>query len=152
MTSADRIKEHVKHLQFRVERLRALQSTTLAEYAADFDRRDLIEHNFRIAIESCSDIALLLVARLGLPEPAHRRDVFGELADSGRLPHELATKLAELTSLRNLLVHRYLTVEPVRLLQHLREDLKYFEQFAATAIGWADELEKPPSLSAQATE
>jgi predicted nucleotidyltransferase len=80
------------------------------------------------------------------------QDVFGELADAGRLPHDLAAKLADLTGLRNLLVHRYLTVEPVRLPQHLRDDLKYFEQFAAAAIGWADELEQPPSSSGQTTE
>jgi uncharacterized protein YutE (UPF0331/DUF86 family) len=128
-------------LQHRIERLRTLQSTTLAEYAADSDRRDLIEHNLRVAIESCSDIALLLAARLGLPEPTHRRDVFGELANTHRLPTDLANTLAELTSLRNLLVHRYLTVEPVRMLQHLQSDLRPLEQFAAIAIGWADELE-----------
>lgn len=46
MTSADRIREHVKHLRLRIERLRAWQTTTLEEYAADLDRRDVIEHNF----------------------------------------------------------------------------------------------------------
>ena len=140
MTSAERIKEHVKHLQQRIERLRALQSTTLAEYAVNFDKHDLIEHNFRIAVENCSDIALLVNARLGLPEPARRRDVFVELANAGHLSIDLAQKLAELTSLRNRLIHQYLTVDPVIMLQHLRDDVKYFEQFAAIAIGWADEL------------
>ena len=94
MTSAERIREHVKHLQQRLERLRALQSVTLAEYAKDADKRDLIEHNYRIVAESCSDIALLLVARLGLPEPAHRREVFEVLKNANRLSAELAGKLA----------------------------------------------------------
>ena len=143
MTSAERIREHVKHLRQRIERLRALQNTTLAEYTADSDRRDLIEHNFRIAIESCSDIALLVVAKLSLSEPAHRRDIFEVLANANRLPTELAQMLADLTSLRNRLVHGYLTVEPVLMLQHLQDDLQPLEQFAAVAIGWADELEKP---------
>lgn len=143
MTSAERIREHVKHLQQRIERLRALQKTTLAEYAADADRRDLIEHNFRVAVESCSDLALLLAARLGLPEPAHRRDVFEVLANANRLSTDLAKTLADLTGLRNLLVHRYLTVEPILMLQHLQNDLQPLEQFAAIAISWAEELDKP---------
>ena len=143
MTSAEHIREHVKHLQQRLEKLLALQGTTLAEYAADSDRRDLIEHNLRIAIESCSDIALLVVARLGLPEPAHRRDVYEALTNAGKLPKGLAQKLADLTSLRNRLVHRYMTVDPVTVLDHLHNSLKDIQELAGYAIGWADELERP---------
>jgi uncharacterized protein YutE (UPF0331/DUF86 family) len=113
-------------LQQRLERLRALQSVTLAEYAKDADKRDLIEHNYRIVAESCSDIALLLVARLGLPD---------------RLSAELAGKLAEATSTRNRLVHQYLTIDPVKMLDHLQNDVKFFAELAAIAIGWADELD-----------
>lgn len=142
MTSAERIREHVKHLRQRIDRLRALQAVALEDYAADFDKRDLIHHNFRVAVESCSDIALMLAARLGLPEPSHRRDVFEALADVGRLSRDLAQKLAGLTSMRNVLVHQYLTIDPALMLQSLRDDVKYFEEFAATAVGWADELEQ----------
>lgn len=149
MTSAERIREHVKHLRLRIERLRALQQVTLSEYATDYDKRDLIEHNFRIATESCSDIALLLVARLGLSEPSRRRDVFEELVKANRLEVQLARKLADVTSLRNRLVHQYLAVEPVLMLEHLQTDLEYFDQFAATAIGWADELDQTTSSTEQ---
>jgi len=109
----------------------------------------LIDHNFRVAVESCSDIALLLVARLGLSEPAHRRDVFSAVTKAGRLPVDLAHQLADLTSLRNRLVHQYMTVDPVLMLNHLHNSIKHIEQFAAFAIGWADELEK---LSATALD
>jgi uncharacterized protein YutE (UPF0331/DUF86 family) len=141
MDSGERIKEHVKHLQFRVDRLRELQGTTLHQYATDFDKRDLIEHNFRVAIESCSDIALLVAARLKLREPQHRRDVYNTLAQANRLPKDLASKLADLTSLRNLLVHRYLAVEPTKMLKHLQEDLTVFDNFTSIAIGWSDEFD-----------
>lgn len=141
MNSAERIREHVKHLRLRIERLRNLQSTTLAGYAADFDKRDLIEHNFRIAVESCADISLLMVARLSLPEPAHRRDVFEILANARLLRTELAAKLADIVSLRNRLVHQYLAVEPTLMLEHLRDDVSLFDEFAAIATGWADELD-----------
>ncbi len=147
MSNAERIKEHVKHLRLRIERLRALQNVTLAEYTANFDKRDLIEHNFRIAAESCSDMALLLTARLGLPEPAHRRDVFEALVKANQLEADLAKKLADATSLRNRLVHQYLTIEPDRMLEHLQHDLEYFEQFAAVAIGWADKLGEKPAAT-----
>ncbi|HKZ69384.1 MAG TPA: DUF86 domain-containing protein [Anaerolineales bacterium] len=128
-------------MQQRLERLRALQSVTLAEYTKDADKRDLIEHNYRIVAESCSDIALLLVARLGLPEPAHRREVFEVLKNANRLSAELAGKLAEATSTRNRLVHQYLTIDPVKMLDHLQNDVKFFAELAAIAIGWADELD-----------
>lgn len=141
MDSAERIREHAKPLQQRIERLRGLQNTTIAGYAADFDKRDLIEHNFRVAIESCADIALLIVARLGLPEPTQRRDVFAALQQAGRLTPELAKKLAGLTSMRNVLVHQYLTIDPTIMFQTLQNDLQYFEEFEAVAIGWAEELE-----------
>jgi len=88
-----------------------------------------------------ADIALLLVARLGLPEPAHRREVFEVLKNANRLSAELAGKLAEATSTRNRLVHQYLTIDPVKMLDHLQNDVKFFAELAAIAIGWADELD-----------
>ncbi|MBI4770118.1 MAG: DUF86 domain-containing protein [Chloroflexi bacterium] len=118
-----------------------MQAATLEDYAKDADTRDLIEHNFRVAVESCSDLALLYAAHLRLPEPARRRDVFATLSHADRLPTELAGKLAELASLRNRLVHQYLAVDPVLMLQHLRDDVKHFEQIAAVAIAWAEELD-----------
>jgi len=44
MTNARRIREHVKHLQERLKRLLKFQHISLAEYTAEADRRDLIEH------------------------------------------------------------------------------------------------------------
>ncbi|RMF26635.1 MAG: DUF86 domain-containing protein [Chloroflexi bacterium] len=47
-----------------------------------------------------------------------------------------------MVSLRNRLVHVYLTIEPDKMYQHLQEDIRYFEAFEAVALGWLEEREQ----------
>ena len=49
---------------------------------------------------------------------------------------ELASRLVKMVRFRNLLVHRYWEVDPVRVLDYAREDVGDFEAFLAAVEGF----------------
>ncbi|HEY83731.1 MAG TPA: DUF86 domain-containing protein [Chloroflexi bacterium] len=142
MTSAERIKQRVKHLHERVERLKSFQAYTLEEYLSDFKLRDAVERNFQVAIESCADIAGYLIAEYGLEQPIERRAVFYVLAGADILENDFADMMAQAVSLRNRLVHLYMTIEPAKMYYYLQNDVVHFERFEALTLAALDEAQE----------
>ena len=132
------MRERVRYLQERIERLKRLQQCSLEEYLRDETLRDAVERNFQVAIECCTDIASRIIAERGLQPPDKRRAVFQSLAQEGLLSWDYAGVMADLVSLRNRLVHLYLTVDPVKMYQYLQEDVTYLETFLAFAVGYLE--------------
>lgn len=129
----------MRHLRERIERLKSLKQCTFEEYLADDKLRDAVERNFQVAIECCTDIAGHLVAKRRLRQPADRKEVFQVLAQAGLLEKSYADVMTKAVGLRNLLVHFYMTVEPDKMYEYLQNDIPYFEQFEAYALGVLDE-------------
>ena len=140
MTSVERIKERVKHLHERIERLRIFQKTPQNDYLTDWFLQDAVERNFQVAIECCTDIAAYLIAVHGLKQPAERRGVFHVLSQAGWLDEDFADTMAQAVSLRNRLVHLYTTVEADKMYHYLQNDLAHFERFEAFALAAIDQI------------
>jgi len=128
-------------LHERIERLKRLRGLSFQAYIEDELKRDAVERNFQVAIESCADIAGQVLAELCLLRPDRRRDVFQVLAQNGLLPRDFADVMSNLVSVRNRLVHVYLTIDPVEMYRRLQQDIPHFETFEAIALGWIEERE-----------
>ena len=63
-------------------------------------------------------------------------ECFEGLRDLGIVNDELASHLVKMVRFRNLLVHRYWEIDPVRVLGYAREDLGDFEAFLAAVEGF----------------
>ena len=123
----------------RIKRLNRLHQLSYQEYISDDLKRDAVDRNFQVAIESCTDIASHVLAERRLPRPESRREVFQILAQANLLPQDFADVMSEMVSLRNRLVHVYLTIDPAKMYQYLQEDIPHFEIFEAVALGWIEE-------------
>lgn len=64
------------------------------------------------------------------------------LAGEGILPRELGERLAKAAGLRNILVHMYLEVDPVRVHGILRDHLDAFGEFARHISAAVEEVEE----------
>ncbi len=111
MSNAERMKKHVEHLHERIKRLKRLRRLSFQEYVEDDLQRDVVERNFQVAIECCADVAGQVLAELRLPRPDRRRDIFQVLTQNGLLPRDFADVMSKMISLRNRLVHVYMTID-----------------------------------------
>ena len=60
------------------------------------------------------------------------------LRDRNVISASLYRQIKGLGGFRNILVHRYLDIDPDEVLQHLRKGLGVFPRFAAQVLSWLD--------------
>lgn len=89
-----------------------LESEAAADETIRSQRRwlDSIKYNFVVAIECCVDVGQHLCAVQGWGPPATNADAFRILAAHGVLDADLATRMAQASGFRNVLVHEYVQV------------------------------------------
>jgi len=56
------------------------------------------------------------------------------------MPRDFADVTSAMVSLRNRLVHVYMTIDPVEMYRHLQEDIAHFEAFESIASAWMEDL------------
>ncbi len=98
------------------------------EYRESMVKRRASERLLHLAIEGTIDICAMLVKELRLGVPGKEEDLFDKL--SGRvLSAEMADRLREMKRFRNVLVHRYGTIDDGKVYTILSERLVDFEDF-----------------------
>jgi uncharacterized protein YutE (UPF0331/DUF86 family) len=121
-------------------RLRALQGLlggmrqrfagmSLETFLANEDARLIAERLLHLACEACIDMANQVIADRGAEQPDSYRQTFELLGKMGLVPPELSATLQRMASMRNILVHGYLAVDPARIhdvVVHRLDDLARF--------------------------
>ena len=86
-------------------------------------------HYLQLASQAVMDVSAHLQIELGLGRVTDYTDAVLSLGKHDVLPEEFVERISGLAGFRNVLVHEYLTVDPMQVhqvLQHGVEDLKRF--------------------------
>jgi uncharacterized protein YutE (UPF0331/DUF86 family) len=91
-----------------------------------------VERALEVSIQACIDVAVHLVAALGLGPPEDYADAFERLARGAALDRRLADRMRAAVAQRSLLVHVYLSIDHERIWEKLDEasDLSEFARWA----------------------
>lgn len=100
------------------------------------DAQHMVLHALYVAAQAAIDIALHAGAASELPAASTYQESFQRLADSGRLPAELASRMMGWAGLRNVLAHQYATIDLARIAATLAGELGDLEEYARLASGW----------------
>lgn len=122
--------------------LRELHGRGRDAFLGDEAVQDRVERNAQLAAQTCTDVALHIVAASGRGSPETYAGALRALADLGIITPDLADRLAGAARLRNILVHGYLEVDHGRLY----DELGWIEDAAAFAIAverWIESLPAP---------
>ena len=131
MVDPDILRRKTEQVLHHVARLQRRPGLTPEELAADEDRLNAVLMDLQQAIQGCIDLAVHACADEALGAPAGPGEAFGLLARAGRIDKRLAERLAGAAGLRNLIVHRYASVDGDRILAVIRNDLGDLEAFVA---------------------
>ena len=101
----------------------------LEDILSDEDIQDLVNRRMQVAIETCIDIATMLVACLQLKRSDDAGDVFRELARAKILTSELAEKMAKAVGFKNVLVHEYVKIDYKKVFIAKNENLDDLRKF-----------------------
>jgi uncharacterized protein YutE (UPF0331/DUF86 family) len=103
----------------------------IAIFLTSRDAQRLILHSLYVAVQACVDEALEACKRRDLEVRGTYRDAFLTLGANGSLDAELASRLADWASFRNVLAHLYPVIDLRRVYGALDdiEDLAEFERW-----------------------
>lgn len=133
MTGIDieRVKERAREIRESLEKIRHYTALPDTEFFADERNLYTVMHLLLIAIEATASLCMHILAKTAHKASASYAECFEGLRDLGIVDDELASSLVRMVRFRNLLVHRYWEVDPVRVVGYARENLGDFEAFLA---------------------
>jgi uncharacterized protein YutE (UPF0331/DUF86 family) len=124
------VKRLLESLQEQIELLRPIQHLSLKELTADPLRWNGTLHLLQLSVEHVTDIGVHLLSGRGLAVPDDYRQIIPKLGQGGGpLPFEFAERIAPMAGFRNIIVHRYLTIDPERVSDLLYYHLNDFDEF-----------------------
>ncbi len=128
----------LSRFQRALSRLHQLRDSSKEELLSNEDKLDVLENNWRVAVEALLDIGRYIISREGWEPPSSYRDVATILHRHSVISAEQRLLLQGLAGLRNVLVHLYSDVDYGRLIDSLsllgrvedlaRAMLKYLEE------------------------
>lgn len=112
-------------------------SVSCDQFRSDRDTRNMVLHAMLVSIQSSIDIATEIIAMKRLRRPVSYRDTFGVLADAGLLSGEIAGRLSDLASFRNVLVHNYMELDLIQVHRILIHDYPVLSEFLSIMKSFA---------------
>ena len=121
-----------------LEKLRAFQRTSEAEFRSSPAIHDLAERYLHLAMECVLDLGNHYIADAKLQTPETNQDTFTRLEQVQAISSELAARLRSWAGFRNILVHQYLDIDhgiAWNAIQKELGDLEAFARWAMTVLG-----------------
>ena len=118
----ERIRDKLSELQSYLIELEEDIPDSMDEYLEQRITKRACERTFQLACEDVLDICNLIIAGRGFMLPKDNRDAIGKLTENQIIPDKLSSRLQDMVSFRNLLVHRYGKVDDNRVYLHLKEE------------------------------
>ncbi len=130
MIDTESVLEHLDALQNCVDRLRPFQSLPLDELFREENYRDYwaIERGLILAGQAVVDISSHLVVGERWGRIKEYKEAILLLGRKDILPQPFAERLSGIAGLRNVLIHEYLVIDPVKVYEALQslDDLESF--------------------------
>ena len=122
------IERRLDELSERLARLAPLRVRPKTEFMSDPYLRDIVERNLEVAAQCCIDICHRIITLVGAQKPRSYYEAFLRMGVLGVLPPDFAGRLAPIAGLRNILIHKYLTVDWDEVYTNLAklDDLSHF--------------------------
>ncbi|NUM44361.1 MAG: DUF86 domain-containing protein [Anaerolineales bacterium] len=110
--------------------LKEMRPTSLRQLADDTLRYWAVLHGLQITVQHLVDIGEHILTSQNLAVPETYKDIIIELGRNKIIPYEFAERIKGMAGLRNVIVHRYLSVDPDLIWNILTNHLDDFKTFS----------------------
>ena len=139
MTDRTVAAEKLRLVDQYTEELREMRDVPRDEYLADVIRQRAVERSFMNAIQACIDIAKHVRATEDLAPDGTSKEAVEALGDAGIVSAETESRLIEAVGFRNVLAHRYGSIDHDVVYDLLHEDVAWLERFEREVARWLAE-------------
>lgn len=124
-----KIYSRIEALKEYLEYLESIKDTSLEDLQSNIERRGAIERYLQLSIESCIDIAELIISDQRFATPESGRDAIIILGNEAVLDKNFAENFSQAAGFRNILIHDYVKIDYDLLHKYLQENLSDFHKF-----------------------
>jgi uncharacterized protein YutE (UPF0331/DUF86 family) len=141
MVDREIIRRHLQSLDEATAVLERHRDVSAARLRTEIETRYVVERGLQVAIQNVLDLGTHILSGLGRNRIETYSAVITGLAEAGIIPQAFAQRIVRMPGLRNILVHEYVRVNPVKLRAVLRDHLGDFRRFAQHLTRWLDRAE-----------
>jgi len=138
MVDKELLSRKLSRLRSYVEVLKCAEDITWEKYRSDLRAKAFVERYLHLAIEEVIDIANHFVSFYKWREPTGYRDLFSILKEHGIIKEKHLPTFQNMASFRNMLVHRYETIDDELVFGMFKKRLDDFELFITLVINWVE--------------
>jgi uncharacterized protein YutE (UPF0331/DUF86 family) len=138
MVDKELLSRKLSRLRSHIEVLKRAEDINWEKYQSDLRAKAFVERYLHLSIEEVIDIANHLVSFYRWREPIGYRDLFTILKEHGVIDAECLPVFQNMASFRNILVHRYETVDDELVFGIFKKRLDDFELFIRLVTHWAE--------------
>lgn len=125
------IEELLDQLDLYLSLLERMEIPSDAELLENHDVQHLLSHRLHTAVEICIDIAAHIVSGLKLGGYQESVDLFQLLTQNKIIDKPIFNQMRDAIGERNVLVHKYASVDYPLIVRNLEEDISDLRNFAA---------------------
>lgn len=132
------VNQKLESLRNCISRIESKTPSDSGAIQSDYDIQDIISVNLERAVQSCLDIASHILADFDDVGDFSAASMLIELSGHGILSAAVAEELSRAAGFRNLLVHRYASIDWPRVYLFITTKLDIFRDFAAQVSSYAE--------------
>lgn len=134
MVDKELLSRKISRLRSYMEALMSAEDIDWEKYKSDLRAKAFVERYLHLAIEEVIDIANHLISFFKWREPTGYRDLFQILKEHGILNEKDLPTFQNMASFRNMLVHRYETIDEELVFGLFKKRLDDFELFIRMVV------------------
>ena len=138
MVDKELLSRKISRLRTYTEALMSAEDIDWEKYKSDLRAKAFVERYLHLAIEEVIDIANHLISFFKWREPTGYRDLFQILKEHGILNEKDLPTFQNMASFRNMLVHRYETIDEELVFGLFKKRLDDFELFIRMVVNWVE--------------
>jgi len=138
MVDKELLSRKISRLRSYTEALMSAEDIDWEKYKSDLRAKAFVERYLHLAIEEVIDIANHLISFFKWREPAGYRDLFQILKEHGIMSEKDLPTFQNMASFRNMLVHRYETIDEELVFGLFKKRLDDFELFIRMVVNWVE--------------
>ena len=138
MVDKELLSRKLSHLRSFIEVLKRAEDINWERYRSDLRAKAFVERYLHLAIEEMIDIANHLISFKRWREPTGYRDLFTILKEHEIIDEGNLSTFQDMASFRNMLVHRYETIDDELVFGIFKKRLDDFELFITLVVRWVE--------------
>lgn len=131
-----RIFSKIDEMENYLSELGEIDLVDFEDYSKSVEKKRASERLLQITVEAVLDVCNLIVSGLKLGIPSDEEEVFEKLEKRKIISKKVKNILNDMKGFRNILVHKYGTLDDEIVFEILNERLEDFERFKKEILGF----------------